>query len=198
MGAADVNANDEIRTELLNKLNTIESIQADFHQTTTTRDGNEEEAQTGRIAFLRPERFLWVVEKPYKEQVSIVGADMKVYDPDLQQLTHSKVDTDELSLANLLVDPESKALDNFEITRSGSKYVLTQKGDGALIAQLSLIFKDEAIERIELVDYSGTQIEFRFFNVRINEEVENDVFQLNVPPDTEVIGKGEPSNNLEP
>lgn len=195
---ANLLASEEIRTELRERLNAIESIQADFHQTSTARDGSEEEMQTGRIAFSRPEKFLWVVEKPYEEQVSIVGANMQVYDPDLRQLTHSKVDTDELSLANLLVDPDSKALDGFEISRNGSKYLLAQKGDGAQIAQLSLVFKGEMIERVELVDYSGTQIEFTFFNVRLNEELEDNVFQLSIPPDTEVVGKGETSNNSEP
>lgn len=190
-------ANEELRKELLEKLNHIESFQADFHQTATANDGTEEEMQEGRIAFLRPEKFLWIVHKPFEEQVSINGSRMQVYDPDLQQLTHSKVDPSELSFANLLIDSESKAFDDFEIVRKGNKYLLSQSGDDSQIAQLSLLFNKEKIERIELQDYFGTKIQFRFFNVRLNEEIENDLFQIKVPPDTEVIGRGESGDNSE-
>lgn len=191
-------ADEDLKSDLLEKLNSIDSFQADFHQKTTTRSGTEEEMQEGRVAFLRPEKFLWVVDKPYEEQVSIVGTKMQVYDPDLQQLTHSQVDPNELSFANLLIDSDSKKLDDFEIYRNGNRYVLSPENDDSQIALLSLVFKDETLERIELVDLFGTQIEFKFFNTRLNEEVENEVFKLTVPPDTEVIGTGEPNDNSEP
>ena len=190
-------ADEDLKSDLLEKLNSIDSFQADFHQKTTTRNGTEEEMQEGRVAFLRPEKFLWVVDKPYEEQVSIVGTKMQVYDPDLQQLTHSQVDPNELSFANLLIDSDSKKLDDFEIYRNGNRYVLSPENDDSQIALLSLVFKDETLERIELVDLFGTQIEFKFFNTRLNEEVENEVFKLTVPPDTEVIGTGEPNENSE-
>lgn len=190
-------ADEDLKSDLLEKLNSIDSFQADFHQKTTTRNGTEEEMQEGRVAFLRPEKFLWVVDKPYEEQVSIVGTKMQVYDPDLQQLTHSQVDPNELSFANLLIDSDSKKLDDFEIYRNGNRYVLSPENDDSQIALLSLVFKDETLERIELVDLLGTQIEFKFFNTRLNEEVENEVFKLTVPPDTEVIGTGEPNENSE-
>ncbi|MXW53958.1 MAG: outer membrane lipoprotein chaperone LolA [Gammaproteobacteria bacterium] len=190
-------ANEELKNDLLEKLNAIDSFQADFHQRTTARDGTEEEMQEGRVAFLRPEKFLWVVDKPYEEQVSIVGTRMQVYDPDLQQLTHSQVDPNELSFANLLIDSDTKKLDEFEIYRNESRYVLSPENDDSQIALLSIVFKDETLERIELVDLFGTQIEFEFFNIRLNEDVENEVFKLVVPPDTEVIGTGESSHNSE-
>lgn len=191
-------ANEDLQTELQEKLNAIDSFQADFHQKTTARDGTEEDMQEGRVAFLRPDKFLWVVDKPYEEQVSIVGTRMQAYDPDLQQLVHSKVDPSELSFANLLIDSDSKNLDAFEIYRNGERYVLSGENDDSQVALLSLVFKDEVLERIELVDLFGTQIEFEFFNIRLNEDVEDEVFKLKVPPDTEVIGKGEISDNSEP
>ncbi len=190
-------ANEGLKSDLLEKLNAIESFQADFHQKTTTRNGSEEEMQEGRVAFLRPEKFLWVVDKPYEEQVSIVGTRMQVYDPDLEQLTHSQVDPNELSFANLLIDSDSQKLDDFEIYRNGNRFVLSPESDDSQITLLALVFKDETLERIELVDLFGTQIEFKFFNIRLNEDVENEVFKLTVPPDTEVIGTGEPSDSSE-
>ena len=190
-------ASEDLQTELHEKLNAIQSFQADFHQKTTARDGTEEATQEGRIAFLRPEQFLWVVDKPYEEQVSIVGSKMQVYDPDLEQLTHSQVDPNELSFANLLIDSDSETLGEFEIHRSGSKYVLSHENDHSQVALLSLRFKDETLDQVELVDYFGTHIEFRFFNIRLNEDVENEVFQLVVPSDTEIIGRGVPNENSE-
>lgn len=197
LSAVNSLASEDLQIELSEKLNAIESFQADFRQKTTARDGTEEPMQEGRIAFLRPDKFLWVVAKPYEEQVAIVGTRMQVYDPDLQQLTHSQVDPNELSFANLLIDSDSKTLGEFDIHRSGSKYVLSRENDNSQVALLSLMFKDETLEQIELVDYFGTHIEFRFSNIRLNEDVENDVFQLVVPPDTEVIGKGVPNDSSE-
>ena len=197
LSCVNVLADEELKQELIEKLNSIQSFQADFRQQTTARDGTEETTQEGRVAFLRPEKFLWVVDKPYEEQVAIVGDRMQVYDPDLEQLTHSDVDSNDLSFANVLIDADSEALDDFQITRNGSKYVLTHENEDSQVALLSLVFKDEIIERIIMVDYFGTQIEFRFLNVRLNQAVENEEFQLKVPPGTEVIGTGESSDNLE-
>lgn len=197
LGAANISANEELHTELLKRLGVIDTFQADFRQKTITRDGVEEATQVGHVAFLRPEKFLWVVSEPYEEQVVIVGNEMQVYDPDLQQLTHTMVDPSELSLANILIDPSSKVLEGFEIHRKGKKYTLSQVNGDSQLAILSLQFNNENIERVELVDHFGTKIEFRFFNIRLNEELGNDVFQLEIPPDTEIIGKGESANSLE-
>ncbi len=192
VGSLSLGAQDNSRDELFDKLSAIESLQADFVQQAVSEEGVKEESQEGRIAFQRPGKFLWVKLKPFEQHVLIEGDTMSVYDPDLEQLTHSTMDTtNELSLANVLISPNKELLERFEIAQSDSEFNLVPLDVNAPFKKLTILFHDDQVSKVDVEDHFNIVNEFKFSNIRINHEIESDVFEIKVPPGTEVITHGE-------
>lgn len=187
-----LHAQEQSDSELFRKLNAIESVQADFVQDAVSEDGIQEATQEGYIAFQRPGNFLWVVKKPFEQHVLIDGTKMSIYDPDLEQLTHSEMDSsNQLSLANLLISPDAEILDNFDVTQENGEFSLVPEDVVAPFKQLVIVFDGEKIKSVRVIDHANTVSSFKFTNIRFNEEIKSEVFEITVPPETEVVTHGE-------
>lgn len=192
IGNLPLGAQDKSSDELFDKLSAIESLQADFVQQSVDELGRQEESQEGHIAFQRPGKFLWVKSKPFEQHVLIEGDTMSVFDPDLEQLTHSKMDANnELSLANVLIAPNKDLLERFEIAHTDSEFNLVPLDVNAPFKKLTILFDDDKVSKVDVEDHFNIVNEFKFSNIRINHEIDTDVFEIKVPPGTEVITHGE-------
>lgn len=188
-------ADGDSHEQLFEKLNAVQSLQADFFQHIRSENEDQEANQEGRIAFQRPGKFLWVVSKPFEQEVLIEGDRMSVYDADLEQLTHSKIDdSNELSLANLLISPNKEILDQFEISHKDTKFSLVPQDPNVPFKELVIQFDDEKVSDVSVKDHFNTVSEFKFANIRINQDIDSKIFTIEVPPDTEVVTYGESEN----
>lgn len=64
-----------------------------FVQTSRDRDGRVTLEASGSFAFLRPGRFDWVYEKPYRQRIVSDGSTLWFYDEDLMQATKKSLDS---------------------------------------------------------------------------------------------------------
>lgn len=170
----------------------MQSLQAEFVQHIRSENGDQEVNQEGRIAFQRPGKFLWVVSKPFEQEVLIEGDRMSVYDADLEQLTHSRMDvSNELSIANLLISPNEDILEQFEISHSDARFSLVPHDANVPFKELVIQFDGDEVTLVQVEDHFNTVSEFKLSNIRVNQDLDSTIFKIEVPPDTEIITYGE-------
>jgi len=188
--ARATNADDAAR--LSARLQTLSRYAATFVQEIHGAQGQVLERSTGSVKLLRP-AFRWVVDDPFPQIIVGDEALLKVYDPDLEQLTIRPMDD---ALADtpiaLLSRDEVSLNENFRVFRveegTGEYYVVTPLGEDTLYAEIRLSFDENTLTGLGILDHLGQFTQIRF-------EPESDVpvlqssdFQLEVPPGTDVIG----------
>lgn len=70
----------------------LQSLQAQFKQTLTDRNGQTVEEASGTLAIRRPDRFRWDYRQPNEQLIVADGARIWLYDADLEQVTVRKLD----------------------------------------------------------------------------------------------------------
>ncbi len=180
-------ANDEAGTELVNRLKEIESFHADFVQQASTLQGEELESQLGFVAVQRPGKFISVVTDPDELHVLIVGERLSIYDPLLEQITHTDVDAaSDPWIAMLLVSPNEELLEEFAVVRQGEEFKLEPLAEDSSLTELRIEFEGALIKSLRASDHLAVNT-WTFLNIKVNEEIDSDVFEIEVAPDTEVI-----------
>ena len=65
----------------------VQSARAQFSQTVTSPDGVRKKQSSGRFEFARPNRFRFIYDKPFEQQIVADGQKVWLYDVDLNQVT---------------------------------------------------------------------------------------------------------------
>ena len=177
-----------LREALAKKLIAIDTFEASFSQLVIAQTGATEVSQSGRILFDRSGKFLWEVVKPFEQYISVVEDTMRVYDPDLEQLTISAFDShSQATFASLILTSSTEILEDFKVEFEDNQYTLTPIEQGQDFARLTITFEDDSLSQIEVLDHFNTLNQFRFNDVSTNEPIASDEFELDIPEDTEVI-----------
>lgn len=173
---------------LAKKLLAIETFQAKFSQLAITQSGETEVSQSGRILFDRSGKFLWAVSQPFEQYVMVTDDTMRVYDPDLEQLTISAFESEsQASFASLILTSSTEILDDFFIEFEDNQYTLLPKDQGQDFVRLKIIFDDDTLSVIEILDHFNTVNQFKFTNVETNSPIDSEEFELDIPEDTEIV-----------
>lgn len=173
---------------LTKKLLAIETFQAKFSQLAITQSGETEVSQSGRILFDRSGKFLWAVSQPFEQYVLVTDDTMRVYDPDLEQLTISAFESEsQASFASLILTASTEILDDFYIEFEDNQYTLLPKNQGQDFVRLKIIFDDDTLSVIEILDHFNTVNQFKFTNVETNTPIDSEEFELDIPEDTEIV-----------
>ncbi|MXW07393.1 MAG: hypothetical protein F4X56_07850 [Gammaproteobacteria bacterium] len=181
----DVNS---FHAELAKKLLAIETFQAEFVQIALTERGETELSQSGRILFDRSGKFLWEVTQPFEQYILVTEDSMRVYDPDLEQLTISTFETDsQASFASLILTSSTEILDDFDIQFADNEYTLLPIKQGQDFARLKIVFENDTLGVIEILDHFDTVNQFKFTSVETNKPIASEEFELDVPEDTEIV-----------
>lgn len=176
------------REALARQLLKIETFQASFSQVAIEQSGATEVSQSGRVVFDRRGKFLWQVETPFEQYVLVNEDTMRVYDPDLEQLTISTFDSDsQASFASLILTSSTEFLEKFEIEFEENQYTLLPIEQGQDFVRLKIIFEKDTLSTIEILDHFNTVNQFKFKDVSTNEPIAAAEFKLEVPEETEVI-----------
>lgn len=73
-------------------LDETQTLRAEFMQTVQSRSGRNPLQSFGRITLQKPGKFHWQIEKPFPQLMVSDGQKIWLYDPDLKQATHRKID----------------------------------------------------------------------------------------------------------
>ena len=180
---------------LLWKLAAIETFQAKFSQRLVPELGKIEDVARGEIVFTRqPQRFLWKVTSPFTQTALLEDEEMMIYEPDLEQVSYSKLDKNfQLPVAKLVLESRPEMLKDYDVSYSetqegaASRFKLTPNGIHSVFTYVHLFFDEHRLEAVEIKDSLDNVTEFNFSAITINEAIDDDVFEVDLPPGTEVL-----------
>ncbi len=177
------------------RLEALDGFAATFRQVVAGARGQILEESSGYVLLKRP-GFKWVVDDPYPQIIVTRGDVLKVYDPDLEQLTIRPLN-DALSdtPVSLLTGSQLALDETFHVQAlsegSGDEamttFVIVPVGEDSLFAEIRMTFSDSALRSLGIADHLGqyTEIRFRSDPGRVIQSAD---FELEVPPETDVIG----------
>jgi len=193
--APTVQADPESLERLHDKLQDMRSFKAEFTQTVMDGKGAMMQTSQGEIAVKRPGLLYWQVYAPLEQLLVSDGIKLWSYDPDLEQVTVQAVDQRLSQTPALLLSGEVEGLsDSYEIdsVQLGDKvwqFQLIPKQPDSLFEQLRLTFSGETLVQMHLLDSLGQRSSLEFNNVKMNPQLENDMFTFVPPEGVDVISQ---------
>jgi len=178
------------------RLQALNSFAATFRQAIADGQGRIVEESTGYVLLRRPD-FKWVVDDPYPQVIVTEGEELKIYDPDLAQLTIKPLSEALSDTPISLLTRDDVALDtDFLITRLSSDnagepgwdtFAVTPRDEDSLFSEIRLTFSPRGLVSLGILDHLGQYTEIRF-EVDPDRVIQSADFELDVPPGTDVIG----------
>lgn len=186
--AQDPEDTNQFQSALAEELLAIKTFRAEFTQVAIAQNGVSEISQSGRLLFDRSGKFLWEVTEPFEQHILVSQDTMRVYDPDLEQLTISTFDASSTAtFASLILTSSTDFLDEFDVEFEDSQYTLLPKGRGHDFVRLLIVFEQDTLSSIEILDHFNTINQFRFNKVETNTPLKDEEFELEVPEGTEIV-----------
>lgn len=171
----------------------LQSLQAQFKQTLTDRNGQTVEQASGTLAIRRPNRFRWDYREPNEQLIVADGARIWLYDADLEQVTVRKLDDTLSATPAMLLSGQGNLEQNFEVTQTSQEggvfWVRMQpKRDDTDFKWVRLGFDGATLKFMELADKLGQTTHLEFAQLERNPTLDPSRFTFTVPPGADVIG----------
>jgi outer membrane lipoprotein carrier protein len=176
---------------LVNKLNAIHSISADFSQSINAKHKKINQEQ-GHMAVERPGHFRWETKKPISQILMADGQHVWIYDPELEQVT-IKPQGKALrgTPASFLSSSNDTLLDDFEVKlelKDGLEvYYLKAKSAHPPFVNMVLSFKGEQLHSLFLEDQLGQKTDVHLNQVKQNLPLPKKYFKFIPPRGVDVI-----------
>jgi len=180
------------RQALAERLQTVATYAADFTQTVFGVRGEILEESEGYVRLDRP-RFKWVVNEPYPQVLVTEGDKLKLYDPDLEQLTvrplSEALEDTPVSLLTRDAVELGRSFDVMHIADAeGDSFVIEPTAEDTLYREIVLHFDAVGLTGLDILDHLGQRTEIRFSPDADAASFDADTFILEVPPGTDVVG----------
>lgn len=169
----------------------VQSARAQFTQTVTSPDGVRKKQSSGRFEFARPNRFRFVYDKPYEQQIVADGQKVWLHDMDLNQVTVRGMSgalgaTPAALLAGASIDKEFElkaqpAADGLQWAQA-----VPRSKEGS-IQSIRVGFQGAQLAALEIVDTFGQRSLLRFSSVETNVRFADDAFRFVPPKGADVI-----------
>ena len=175
------------RSELQQRLDALGRLAADFTQAQYGTRGELLEQARGRVRLARP-KFRWELVEPYRQVIVADGETLKVYDPDLEQVSIRPIE-EALRDAPLAVLTGSQATLNadYAVARlEPERFSLRPLADDALIAEIILAFEGSRLSRIAIRGPLGQRTDVHLNRFEEVSVVQPSDFELNLPAGVEV------------
>lgn len=166
--------------------NVVESLTADFSQTTYNAEFVLTNSTLGSLAFQRPQQLRWHTTKP-SEQILLLN-DNKLWqiDTELEQaVLQEKKDLSKTPLYWFINKPDTiKSMPKFSHTAGGIDWYLTTNPDNQPV---EFGFVNNLLYAITLKDDLGGLSSIAFENLVVNPSLQPKVFELNINPSFDVV-----------
>lgn len=182
-----INAEEQLKKEL----NAIKTMTANFYQVVTSKDKDVSKSR-GKMALLRPGKFLWKTTNPMLQTVVADGKKLWVYDVDLEQVTVKKQGNSLGGTAGLFLSGfDDKASRDFAVTSKDKgniiEFLLKSKSEDNNFHQVIMQFSKHELVKLSLFDNLGQRTDIRFKNVKLNPKLKSGVFDFVVPKGVDVV-----------
>ena len=196
--AADI---DESAGQQLNHLlDTFDSFSADFDQISASDDSRRMEQARGTLQLAKPNKFNWLAEEPFPQQLVSDGETLWIYDPDLEQATRRNVDQAGAGVPALILNGQVEELEQKYHIRllqeqdTNMLFELLPKQESELFTRIRLLFTDGLIAELQMEDSLGQRTSIVFENQKLNPGLPENTFTFSPPEGTDIIIENEQGN----
>lgn len=170
------------------------AMRADFYQIVTDKQGRKVQEVYGQMQLERPNKFRWDYNKPFEQQIISDGKKVWLYDTDLAQVTVRELSKALGSSPAALLAGESGLETNFKLINAYRKdnldWVSTSPKDAdSGFNKISLGFKSEQLQAMDLVDTFGHQTRIVFSKIEHNPSLDAKAFLFKPPKGVDVVGE---------
>jgi outer membrane lipoprotein carrier protein len=172
----------------------LDNFQAGFSQSVVDSAGEQVQNSSGQVWIQRPGRFRWSYQTPYKQLIVADGKQLWTYDEDLEQATVKAIDEALSSTPAMLLSgfrPLSEVVSWVEDSGNDEYrwYRLTPRETDAAVEQVRIGFDRQGeLALIEVRDDFDNHTRITFTNVKRNVKLDADLFKLELPEGTDIIG----------
>ena len=171
----------------------IVTLQGRFEQSLVDANGNVIEVTRGTLRIQRPGQFRWSYTEPYSQVLVADGLNIWSYDADLAQVTVKPQKQALASTPALLLGGSKDALDQFtndgNYVEDGTTWVrLSPKNTESGFLRVELGFVNDALNRMVFFDNLQQTTRVALYDVAVNELIEQEHFEFEVPADVDVVG----------
>lgn len=174
-------------------LETTRSARGVFTQTVISRSGRKPQPSAGIFAFVRPGKFRWSYESPYKQLLVSDGNKLWSYDPDLNQVAVRKLGAAfGASPAALLAGQDLDK--HFELKEAGAadgaEFIEARpRGSDASFERVRIGFAGNRPVSMEIHDSFGQVTHLRFTQFEANPVLPATLFHFSAPRGADVVGE---------
>jgi len=171
----------------------MNNIEAEFVQHTFDGKGALLQTQKGMLHLKRPNKFRWQSQSPFEQLLLSNGETLWQYDEDLEQVSIQKLDQRLSVTPALLLTGNVKTItQEYEVYGEALDaeyhFVLIPKRTDTLFDRLRLEFDgNKLLSRMVIKDEVGQKTIIRLQNVKQSDQLQDSLFEFNIPPGIDVI-----------
>lgn len=170
------------------------AVKASFHQVVTDKQGQTIQDVYGEMQLKRPNKFKWDYHKPFEQQIISDGKKVWLYDTELAQVSVRELSKALGSSPAALLAGGDSLDKNFKIAnvyrKDGLDWVGTNPKDSdSGFNKISLGFKSDVIQEMDMIDSFGHQTKILFSNVVHNPVIDDKTFLFQPPKGVDVVGE---------
>lgn len=172
------------------------ALSADFVQIATLNTLNREQTSAGRVYIQKPHAIRWAYTQPEAQTILYKDNTLNIYTPTRKQVLQSTVQADDRrNVALLFLAGIGKLREAFTIEQlpsadaSVSPLRLLPRSPQAGFAELDISVNRQTafIESLTIHDHIGNRTHIRFTALQPHAALPAKTFELNLPPDTEIV-----------
>lgn len=181
-------------TSLKKFYNETHAVKADFHQIVTDKQGQKIQEVYGEMQLKRPNKFRWDYHKPFEQQIISDGKQVWLYDTELAQVSVRELSKALGSSPAALLAGDDSLEKNFKLVNTfrndGLDWVSTNPKDSDTgFNKISLAFKNDVLQEMDMIDSFGHQTKILFSNVVHNPVIEPKTFLFKPSQGVDVVGE---------
>ncbi|EDP46808.1 outer membrane lipoprotein chaperone LolA [Rickettsiella grylli] len=170
-------------------LNNIQTYRAHFTQTVFDPRGQILQTANGEMTLQRPGHFRWEIYQPTKQLLIADGQHIWFYDINLQQITVQKQTKADPDSPQALLSESSKNLSQrfiIQPLKTIQGFTLFPKNKNALFQNITLIFKNNLLYEMHLIDKLDQQTVINFSHIELNPILPKQTFRFVIPKDKNI------------
>ena len=175
----------DAKQELQQKLESMQSLQANFSQQVTADNGDVLQQLTGELTIERPNKMRWKTNPPDDTLMIANGESVWYYNPFVEQVTvYQQQDATANSPMLLLLTGSDEQWQGYQVTESApNQYHIVSI---TTESELNLGFTDDTLTDIQLQQQGGDTITLELTDVAVNPALERQLFTFDVPDGVDV------------
>lgn len=180
------------RAQLDQFLAKVKFFHARFEQQLFDEYGEPLETSRGEVDIVRPGRFNWSYEQPYRQRIVSDGKTLWVYDADLEQVTINDVDLGSKDSPGRLLGDEVDVDASFTVValpaKDGIEWLkLTPKASEQQFNEIELGLRDGTVVAMRLKDNLGQTTAIDFSDIDRKAEIDPAIFRFEPPQGVDII-----------